>query len=152
MIIPQISLSHNIKVQSIISLEKSIPYECGLRIFLEDEKIEMITKIIKKNRKTFTYFKTTSLNKKIDFADIIADDLSVVKLINQPAVVGKNNISYQGDVDTDSTANFFQKLIVSGGRILFNSRTFKINGPIESKVRLEYLFCTGEMFHPKYEK
>ena len=35
---------------------------------------------------------------------------------------------------------------------IFNDDKFEVSGPINSKVRLEYLFCTGEMFHPKYDK
>ena len=33
-----------------------------------------------------------------------------------------------------------------------NNKTYEVIGPIDSKVRLEYLFCTGEMFLPNYEK
>ena len=31
-----------------------------------------------------------------------------------------------------------------------NDKNIDIMGPIDSKVRLEYLFCTGEMFLPNY--
>ena len=30
--------------------------------------------------------------------------------------------------------------------MIINDKKFEIMGPIDSKVRLEYLFCTGEMF------
>ena len=41
---------------------------------------------------------------------------------------------------------FFQDLLINGGTILINKNNHEIKGPIDSKVRLEYLFCTGEMF------
>jgi len=152
LIIPQLLYSNNIKIHSIIKLEESIPNECGLRMVIEEDKIEMIVKIKKVNKKTYTVFKTSSVDLIPEFVDLIADDLSVVKLIDQTGIVKNNEIYYEGIADTDKTASFFQKLIVSGGKMLFNSRIFEISGPLESKVRLEYLFCTGEMFHPKYEK
>ena len=43
-------------------------------------------------------------------------------------------------------------ILISGGKILINNKTYEVIGPIDSKVRLEYLFCTGEMFLPNYEK
>ena len=46
--IPHTLLSQNIKIQSIIVLEESIPNECGLKMLVEEKKIEMIVKI-KKN-------------------------------------------------------------------------------------------------------
>ena len=46
---------------------------------------------------------------------------------------------------------FFQELLVSGGNIEVEEESYEIIGPIDSKVRLEYLFCTGEMFLPNYE-
>ena len=47
---------------------------------------------------------------------------------------------------------FFQEILISGGKILINEKIYEVVGPIDSKVRLEYLFCTGEMFLPNYEK
>ena len=47
---------------------------------------------------------------------------------------------------------FFQEILISGGKILINEKKYEVIGPIDSKVRLEYLFCTGEMFLPNYEK
>ena len=37
-------------------------------------------------------------------------------------------------------------------QVLINEKIYEVVGPIDSKVRLEYLFCTGEMFLPNYEK
>lgn len=151
-IIPHFLLSQNIKIQSIIALEESIPNECGLKMLVEKKKIEMIVKIKKINKKTFTFFKTTSMNQKPKEVDIKTDELSLVNLIGKEGTIGKNDISFEGITDTDKTASFFQRLIVSGGEMLFNTNTYQVSGPISSKVRLEYLFCTGEMFHPKYDK
>ena len=47
---------------------------------------------------------------------------------------------------------FFQEILISGGELIINNSKFQITGPIDSKVRLEYLFCTGEMFLPNYEQ
>ena len=47
---------------------------------------------------------------------------------------------------------FFQEILISGGKILINEKIYEVVGPIDSKVRLEYLFCSGEMFLPNYEK
>ena len=46
---------------------------------------------------------------------------------------------------------FFQELLIGGGALLIDENKHEIKGPIDSKVRLEYLFCTGEMFLPNYE-
>ena len=54
--------------------------------------------------------------------------------------------------DENKTSQFFQELLISGAKILVNDKNYEIIGPIDSKVRLEYLFCTGEMFLPNYEK
>ena len=151
-IIPEISFSQNIKIQSIIKLEESIPSECGIKALIDSEKIEMIVKIIKKNKQVYTFFQTTSLKKKPETVDILTDDLSIVNLINTKPQFNKNKIFFEGIADTDKVASFFQKFIVAGGKLRFNSEFFEIMGPLDSKVRLEYLFCTGEMFHPKYDK
>ena len=42
-------------------------------------------------------------------------------------------------------------LVIGGGNISIDQSSYEITGPIDSKVRLEYLFCTGEMFLPNYE-
>ena len=36
--------------------------------------------------------------------------------------------------------------------MIINDKNIEIMGPIDSKVRLEYLFCTGEMFLPNYDR
>ena len=41
--------------------------------------------------------------------------------------------------------------MIGGANVLIDQSSYEIKGPIDSKVRLEYLFCTGEMFLPNYE-
>ena len=122
-IIPEISLSQNIKIQSIIKLEESIPSECGIKALIDSEKIEMIVKIIKKNKQVYTFFQTTSLKKKPETVDILTDDLSIVNLINTKPQFNKNKIFFEGIADTDKKS-FFQKFIVVGGKPRFNSEFF----------------------------
>ena len=64
----------------------------------------------------------------------------------------KKKIEIENYTDLDRTNMFFQEILISGGKIIINEKTHEVIGPIDSKVRLEYLFCTGEMFLPNYEK
>ena len=117
----------------------------------------MNVKIKKINNETYTYFEAISLGKKFENVDIITENLSIVELISTEPQFIKNKIFFEintnkNEIAKNQTANFFQNLIVSGGKIIIDSQTFEISGPVDSKVRLEYLFCTGEMFHPKYDK
>ena len=36
---------------------------------------------------------------------------------------------------------FFQEILISGGKVLVNDKTYEVIGPIDSKVRLKYLFA-----------
>ena len=45
-----------------------------------------------------------------------------------------------------------QEILIGNSNLIINGKNYEIKGPIDSKVRLEYLFCTGEMFLPNYEK
>ena len=56
-----------------------------------------------------------------------------------------------GETNQDSMSIFFQEILIGGGNIFIDESSYQIKGPIDSKVRLEYLFCTGEMFLPNYE-
>ncbi len=157
LILPYSTFSQNIKVHSIIKLENSIPEECGVKLLFEKGNIEMNVKIKKINNETYTYFEAISLGKKFENIDIITEDISIVELISKEPQFMKNKIFFEintnkNEIAKNQTANFFQNLIVSGGKIIIDSQTFEISGPVDSKVRLEYLFCTGEMFHPKYDK
>ena len=64
----------------------------------------------------------------------------------------KNKFEIENVTDLDETNMFFQEILISGGELIINDSKFLITGPIDSKVRLEYLFCTGEMFLPNYEQ
>ena len=58
----------------------------------------------------------------------------------------KNKFEIENVTDLNQTNMFFQEILISGGELIINNSKFQITGPIDSKVRLEYLFCTGEMF------
>ena len=64
----------------------------------------------------------------------------------------KNKFEIENVTDLNETNMFFQEILISGGELIINNSKFQITGPIDSKVRLEYLFCTGEMFLPNYEQ
>ena len=72
--------------------------------------------------------------------------------IKVQAVYNNTKFEIENTTDLDKTNMFFQEILISGGKILINDKTYEVIGPIDSKVRLEYLFCTGEMFLPNYEK
>ena len=144
----------NIRINSIITLENNIPKECGLNFKILEENKTSDTKIsIKKNKdkRTTTYFSSKSDNFRIIDANIISPNVDLKKLLikkNQD----KKKFEIENTTDLDKTNMFFQEILISGGKILINDKTYEVIGPIDSKVRLEYLFCTGEMFLPNYEK
>ena len=153
-----INFSHlnasDIRINSIITLENNIPKECGLNFKILEENKTSDTKIsIKKNKdkKTTTYFSSKSDNFRIIDANIISPNVDLKKLLikeNQD----KKKFEIENNTDLDKTNMFFQEILISGGKILINEKIHEVVGPIDSKVRLEYLFCTGEMFLPNYEK
>ena len=144
----------DIRINSIITLENNIPKECGLNFKILEENKTSDTKIsIKKNKdkKTTTFFSSKSDNFRIIDANIISPNVDLKKLLikeNQ----NKKKFEIENTTDLDKTNMFFQEILISGGKILINDKTYEVIGPIDSKVRLEYLFCTGEMFLPNYEK
>ena len=144
----------NVRINSIITLENNIPKECGLNFKILEENKTSDTKIsIKKNKdkKTTTYFSSKSDNFRIIDANIISPNVDLKKLLikeNQD----KKKFEIENNTDLDKTNMFFQEILISGGKVLVNDKTYEVIGPIDSKVRLEYLFCTGEMFLPNYEK
>ena len=144
----------DIRINSIITLENNIPKECGLNFKILEENKTSDTKIsIKKNKdkKTTTYFSSKSDNFRIIDANIISPNVDLKKLLikeNQD----KKKFEIENNTDVNKTNMFFQEILISGGKILINDKTYEVIGPIDSKVRLEYLFCTGEMFLPNYEK
>jgi hypothetical protein len=144
----------DIRINSIITLENNIPKECGLNFKILEENKTSDTKIsIKKNKdkKTTTFFSSKSDNFRIVDANIISPNVDLKKLLikeNQD----RKKFEIENNTDLDKTNMFFQEILISGGKILINEKIHEIVGPIDSKVRLEYLFCTGEMFLPNYEK
>ena len=144
----------DIRINSIITLENNIPKECGLNFKILEENKTSDTKIsIKKNKdkKTTTYFSSKSDNFRIIDANIISPNVDLKKLLikeNQD----KKKFEIENNTDLDKTNMFFQEILISGGKIFINEKIYEVVGPIDSKVRLEYLFCTGEMFLPNYEK
>ena len=90
-------------------------------------------------------------NFKIVDANIISPNVNLKKLLIKK---NENNTKFEieNTTDLDKTNMFFQEILISGGKVLVNDKTYEVIGPIDSKVRLEYLFCTGEMFLPNYEK
>ena len=144
----------DIRINSIITLENNIPKECGLNFkILEGNKISDTKVSIKKNKekKTTTFFSSKSDNFRIVDANIISPNVDLKKLLikeNQD----RKKFEIENNTDLDKTNMFFQEILISGGKILINEKIHEVVGPIDSKVRLEYLFCTGEMFLPNYEK
>ena len=144
----------NVRINSIITLQNNIPKECGLNFKISEENKTSDTKVsIKKNKdkKTTTYFSSKSDNFKIVDANIISPNVDLQKLLIKESK-SKKKFEIENYTDLDKTNMFFQEILISGGKILINEKTYEVIGPIDSKVRLEYLFCTGEMFLPNYEK
>ena len=144
----------DLRINSIITLENNIPKECGLNFKISEENKTSDTKVsIKKNKdkKTTTYFSSKSDNFKIVDANIISPSVDLQKLMVKENK-SKKKFEIENYTDLDKTNMFFQEILISGGKILINEKTYEVIGPIDSKVRLEYLFCTGEMFLPNYEK
>ena len=147
------SFSHSteIKLKSLIMLKDKIPNECGIviSIFDNNEKTDLRVSIKKNQSNTTTNFFAKS-NSNVNFYDIVTESESISKIIKAS---NKNADYYEIESETDQnrTNQFFQELIISGAKVFINKKQYEIIGPIDSKVRLEYLFCTGEMFLPNYE-
>ena len=144
----------DVRINSIITLENNIPKECGLNFKILEENKTSDTKVsIKKNKKnkTTTFFSSKSDNFKIIDSNIISPNVNLKKLLIKKND-NKTKFEIENNTDLDKTNMFFQEILISGAKILINDKTYEVIGPIDSKVRLEYLFCTGEMFLPNYEK
>ena len=146
------SIQANVKVNSIIKLKENIPEECGLSF--SNKKEEFTAELtVKKNdtNNTLTFFKVNSKNLNIDkanlrsFSNDINNILGVKPEINDEFII--SNITKNDDMTL-----FFQEILIGNSNLIINGKNYEIKGPIDSKVRLEYLFCTGEMFLPNYEK
>ena len=143
--------STEIKLKSLIMLKDKIPNECGISINIidNDEKTDLRVSIKKNQSNTTTNFFAKS-NFNVNFYDINTESESISKIIK---VSNRNADYYEIEAETDQnrTNQFFQELIISGAKVFINKKQYEVIGPIDSKVRLEYLFCTGEMFLPNYE-
>ena len=146
------SIQANVKVNSIIKLRENIPEECGLSFSSNKEKFTAEL-TIKKNdtNNTLTFFKVNSKSININqanlksFSNDIDNILDIKPTINDEFIL--TNIT-----KNDEMTMFFQEILIGNSTLIVNNKNYEIKGPIDSKVRLEYLFCTGEMFLPNYEK
>ena len=142
----------NVKVYSIIKLKENIPDECGLTFSNEKEKFTAEL-IIKKNdsNNTLTYFNVNSRITDIDQANLISFSNDIVNILGvKPEINGE--FSLTNITKNDDMTLFFQEILIGNSTLIVNDLSYEIKGPIDSKVRLEYLFCTGEMFLPNYNK
>ena len=145
--------SKDINISSIIILDQNIPKECGINISIVDKNTFNIKVLIKKNKnnETSTLFSSRSKDIKVFNSDIRTESLSIVEVINLDNN-NENEIKIENVTDQNQTSQFFQELLIFGAQVLLNDKEYELKGPIDSKVRLEYLFCTGEMFLPNYQK
>ena len=143
----------NVKINSVIKLQDNVPNECGLQFLVDNDSTSFDTKLsIKKleSNETVTFFSVES-EKKISKAELTTSFGKINEMINVKNQ-SKTNYIIVGKTNVDSMTFFFQDLLINGGQLNIDKKTYQIKGPIDSKVRLEYLFCTGEMFLPNYNK
>ena len=141
-----------VNVNSIIKLKENIPEECGLSFILNNENsfVEASVSIKKlESQETITKF-TVNSKETLEKADILTQSAKISEIINKKNS-SEDKFILSGKTNQDSMTFFFQELLIGGGSLLINDIKHEIDGPIDSKVRLEYLFCTGEMFLPNYE-
>ena len=146
------SIQANVKVNSIIKLKENIPEECGLSF--SNEKEEFTAELtVKKNdtNNTLTFFKVNSKNLNIDQANLRSFSNDINNILGVKAEINDEFIISNITKNDDMTL-FFQEILIGNSNLIVNGKNYEIKGPIDSKVRLEYLFCTGEMFLPNYEK
>ena len=70
--------------------------------------------------------------------NIITNSVDLLELLNGKVMASKK-VLIESVTNEDDTSNFFQELLIGGANILFNNKKIEIIGPIDSKVRLEYL-------------
>ena len=141
-----------VKVNSIIKLDNNVPEECGLSfIFKHNDYLTEAIVYVKKTEgsNTLTQFKIISKDQ-IEKANIVTASIELSKIVTQK-IKSEPNFFMSGETNQDSMSIFFQEILIGGGNVLIDQSSYEIKGPIDSKVRLEYLFCTGEMFLPNYE-
>ncbi len=146
------SIQANVKVNSIIKLKENIPEECGLSF--SNEKEEFTAELtVKKNdtNNTLTFFKVNSKNLNIDQANLRSFSNDINNILGVKAEIN-GVFTISNITKNDDMTLFFQEILIGNSNLIVNDNNYEIKGPIDSKVRLEYLFCTGEMFLPNYEK
>ena len=142
-----VAAASDLKIRSIIVLDNNVPSECGLSFEITD----IVSKVtIKKNRNgTSTVFNVQSKKEILKSVNIITNSVNLNKLLDGKFTESKN-ILIESVTNENETSSFFQELLIAGAEMFINDKKIEIIGPIDSKVRLEYLFCTGEMFLPNY--
>ena len=141
-----------VKVNSIIKLDDNVPEQCGLSfIFDHNDYLTEAMVYVKKTEgnNTLTQFKIISKNQ-VESANIVTASLELNKIITHK-IKSEPNFFMSGETNQDAMSIFFQEILIGGGNVIIDKSSYEIKGPIDSKVRLEYLFCTGEMFLPNYE-
>jgi hypothetical protein len=146
------SIQANVKVNSIIKLRENIPEECGLNFSNEKEKFTAEL-TIKKNdtNNTLTFFKVNSKSININQANLISFSNDIDNILDIKPTIN-DEFTLTNITKNDEMTMFFQEVLIGNSTLIVNNKNYEIKGPIDSKVRLEYLFCTGEMFLPNYEK
>ena len=142
-----VAAASDLKIRSIIVLDNNVPSECGLSFEITD----IVSKVtIKKNRNgTSTVFNVQSKKEILKSVNIITNSVNLNKLLDGKFTESKN-ILIESVTNENETSSFFQELLIGGAEMIINDKNIDIMGPIDSKVRVEYLFCTGEMFLPNY--
>tara|TARA_Y100000022_G_scaffold183176_1_gene177228 strand:- start:242 stop:727 length:486 start_codon:yes stop_codon:yes gene_type:complete len=146
------SIQANVKVNSIIKLRENIPEECGLSFSNEKEKFTAEL-TIKKNdtNNTLTFFKVNSKSININQANLKSFSNDIDNILDIKPTIN-DEFTLTNITKNDAMTMFFQEILIGNSTLIVNNKNYEIKGPIDSKVRLEYLFCTGEMFLPNYEK
>lgn len=146
------SIQANVKVNSIIKLRENIPEECGLSFSNKKEKFTAEL-TIKKNdtNNTLTFFKVNSKSININQANLISFSNDIHDILDIKPIIN-DEFTLTNVTKNDEMTMFFQEILIGNSTLIVNNKNYEIKGPIDSKVRLEYLFCTGEMFLPNYEK
>lgn len=146
------SIQANVKVNSIIKLRENIPEECGLSFSNEKEKFTAELTIKKNNtNNTLTFFKVNSKSININQANLISFSNDIDNILDIKPIIN-DEFTLTNMTKNDEMTMFFQEILIGNSTLIVNNKNYEIKGPIDSKVRLEYLFCTGEMFLPNYEK
>lgn len=146
------SIQANVKVNSIIKLRENIPEECGLSFSDEKEKFTAELTIKKNNtNNTLTFFKVNSKSININQANLISFSNDIDNILDIKPIIN-DEFTLTNMTKNDEMTMFFQEILIGNSTLIVNNKNYEIKGPIDSKVRLEYLFCTGEMFLPNYEK